>query len=200
MVDVPSARGATRPSSTPKAWAPADWRARVCPRCEGPLIDHAVDGVAIHRCDACRGFFLDSVAMSEVEQGRPPFEPEPVGPFKAPYDAGQVKYLRCPLCRDMMKRENFGRRSGVIVDVCPKDGTWFDADELARVVAFVERSGPIQRERVSPDEAARRAELKRQSAARIAEALGNGTVGIERAEVDVTDVAFFAVRTLIGWL
>ncbi len=41
----------------------------------------------------------------------------------------------------MMNRKNFGASSGVIVDVCAKHGTWFDAGELPRVLAFVESGG-----------------------------------------------------------
>lgn len=40
-----------------------------------------------------------------------------------------------------MHRKNFGGRSGVIVDVCTSHGTWFDAEELPRVLAFVEAGG-----------------------------------------------------------
>jgi hypothetical protein len=40
-----------------------------------------------------------------------------------------------------MQRRNFGKRSGVIVDVCGKHGVWLDADELEAVAAFIERGG-----------------------------------------------------------
>lgn len=66
----------------------------------------------------------------------------------------EVKYLPCPLCHTTMNRMNFGRLSGVIVDVCKKHGTWFDAGELTRVVAFV-ASGGLSRTREREKEAAR---------------------------------------------
>jgi Zn-finger nucleic acid-binding protein len=40
-----------------------------------------------------------------------------------------------------MNRMNFARCSGVIVDVCKKHGTWFDRDELSRIIAFVREGG-----------------------------------------------------------
>lgn len=40
-----------------------------------------------------------------------------------------------------MNRLNFGKVSGVIVDVCKPHGTWFDAGELTRVVAFASAGG-----------------------------------------------------------
>ena len=46
-----------------------------------------------------------------------------------------------------MNRVNFGRRSGIIVDVCKPHGTWFDADELPRVVDYVMKGGLEESER-----------------------------------------------------
>ena len=41
----------------------------------------------------------------------------------------------------MMNRRNHGRSSGVILDLCVDHGVWFDADELARVLAWIEKGG-----------------------------------------------------------
>lgn len=49
-----------------------------------------------------------------------------------------------------MNRVNFGRRSGVIVDVCRAHGTWFDAGELVAALEFVAQGGladSLRRER-----------------------------------------------------
>jgi Zn-finger nucleic acid-binding protein len=40
-----------------------------------------------------------------------------------------------------MHRVNFGRCSSVVVDVCKTHGTWFDRDELRRVVEFIRAGG-----------------------------------------------------------
>jgi len=45
-----------------------------------------------------------------------------------------------------MNRINFARCSGVIVDVCKGHGTWFDRDELSRIVEFI-RSGGLEASR-----------------------------------------------------
>jgi Zn-finger nucleic acid-binding protein len=45
-----------------------------------------------------------------------------------------------------MNRVNFGKRSGIVLDACAQHGTWFDADELRRVVEFV-RDGGLDRAR-----------------------------------------------------
>ena len=60
---------------------------------------------------------------------------------KLPAEARTVRYMPCPLCHASMNRVNFGRVSGVIIDVCKAHGTWFDAGELTRVVAFAAAGG-----------------------------------------------------------
>ena len=40
-----------------------------------------------------------------------------------------------------MNRRGFAERSGVIVDICARHGVWFDKDELAHVIEFVEGGG-----------------------------------------------------------
>jgi Zn-finger nucleic acid-binding protein len=42
-----------------------------------------------------------------------------------------------------MNRINFAHCSGVIVDVCKGHGTWFDRDELSKIVQFI-RSGGLE--------------------------------------------------------
>jgi len=40
-----------------------------------------------------------------------------------------------------MNRINFARCSGVIVDICKGHGSWFDRDELSRIVEFIRAGG-----------------------------------------------------------
>jgi Zn-finger nucleic acid-binding protein len=55
-----------------------------------------------------------------------------------------------------MHRVNFARCSSVVVDVCKAHGTWFDKDELRRIVEFI-RAGGFERARANE-----MAELERQ--------------------------------------
>ena len=55
----------------------------------------------------------------------------------------QIRYLPCPVCGKLMNRINFANFSSVIVDVCREHGTWFDRDELRRIVEFI-RAGGIE--------------------------------------------------------
>ena len=56
-------------------------------------------------------------------------------------ETSKVKYVPCPECSQLMNRINFARCSGVIVDICKQHGTWFDRDELSRIVEFIRGGG-----------------------------------------------------------
>jgi Zn-finger nucleic acid-binding protein len=58
----------------------------------------------------------------------------------APAESG-VHYARCPQCAETMARVNFGKHSGIVVDVCRWHGTWFDAGELDAAMEFVHAGG-----------------------------------------------------------
>jgi Zn-finger nucleic acid-binding protein len=90
---------------------------------------------------------------------------EVAGPFAAesrlstaPPPLEEVMYVQCPLCHVSMNRVNFGKLSGVIVDVCRKHGTWFDAGELTRAVGFAANGG--LKKAKAREEADHQAEMK----------------------------------------
>jgi len=126
-----------------------------CPRCHHPLEAAPGDLGRAHECPRCGGMFVARDALAEIlcasEVGGALREGPPlqraselsgwsVGTEKAkPLDA--VRYVACPQCHNAMNRMNFGKVSGVIVDVCKAHGTWFDAGELTGVVAFAAAGG-----------------------------------------------------------
>ena len=64
-----------------------------------------------------------------------------VAPANAVRETSKVNYVPCPECSQLMNRINFARCSGVIVDICKGHGTWFDRDELSRIVEFIRGGG-----------------------------------------------------------
>ena len=125
-----------------------------CPRCHHPLEAAPGDLARAHECPRCGGIFVPREALAEIlcaaelNGARPVVPAKPVselggwsveaGTFGSP-DA--VHYVACPQCHNAMNRVNFGKASGVILDVCKAHGTWFDAGELTRVVAFAGAGG-----------------------------------------------------------
>jgi len=117
-----------------------------CPRCQNPLEVTPGEDRRTHECPRCGGLFVPRDALAEIlstaEIGGAVDAyggTMPVAGHAAVLD--EVRYLACPLCHTSMNRVNFGKVSGVIVDVCKLHGTWFDAGELTRVVAFAAGGG-----------------------------------------------------------
>jgi len=128
-----------------------DWpvSGALCPRCRGVLTELADRSGS--RCGSCSGVFivrelverfLESVPTNSDGDGYrsaslPPDErPDPVP--RRVWEKS-VRYLMCPVCKQPMNRSNFARASGVLVDVCPRHGTWFDDGEAAAAAAWVSR-------------------------------------------------------------
>jgi Zn-finger nucleic acid-binding protein len=81
---------------------------------------------------------------------------------------------------------NYGRRSGVIIDVCKKHGVWFDADELAHILDWVRSGGLAEAKRQEADETARQQRLA--AIARANERDGPLTMELHQADVGAPGV------------
>ena len=60
--------------------------------------------------------------------------------FETPAEPS-VSYIPCPDCNQLMNRSNFARSSGVIIDLCRQHGVWFDANELPKIIDFIDKGG-----------------------------------------------------------
>jgi len=143
-----------------------------CPRCEEELRIEVVAGAPLERCPACEGLWVDRETAERLYKDREQADPvrkmtKPVGPPRQEVDTQKVKkegYIKCPVCQTIMNRQNFGRYSGVIIDVCMKHGTWFDADELRRILDFIAAGGldkAARREKEKLEEEIRRLKSRR---------------------------------------
>lgn len=94
-----------------------------CVGCGGQLVTHALLRALLEQ----REILGRAAPSAEVPRANPLTKP--------------VRYRACPVCTQMMNRKNFGGTSGVVLDVCSVHGSWFDAGELPRVLAFVRRGG-----------------------------------------------------------
>jgi Zn-finger nucleic acid-binding protein len=99
-----------------------------CPRCREPMQALRLGETAARECGACGGLWLDPSSLQKLSDGREDH-------------ADVVHYVPCPECGQLMNRKNFAQSSGVILDVCAKDGIWLDRGELERVLGFVSGGG-----------------------------------------------------------
>lgn len=114
-----------------------------CPRCATPLVASPLgDGACtLLACESCGGAFVDVEGLAWAE-GHPTELPRADATASPAHASPSLdKYVACPRCRTLMSRRVFGKRSGVVVDVCAAHGTWFDAGELERGASFLASGG-----------------------------------------------------------
>ncbi len=110
-----------------------------------------------------------------------------------------VRYLRCPVCRVLMNRVHFAKCSHVIVDVCKSHGTWFDKDELRRIVEFI-RAGGLDEARareIKELERKRRQFESMQSASSSGGFMSNYQTGLSGPTFDVWDIALSVASAIL---
>jgi Zn-finger nucleic acid-binding protein len=122
----------------------------ICPRCRIDMESVLIGKTHLEECPKCEGIWADADSVRQIcadqEQqaavlGMPTAQtPQSVGIEE------HIHYIPCPVCKGLMNRVNFAHCSNVIVNVCGKHGTWFDKDELRRVVEFI-RGGGIEKAR-----------------------------------------------------
>jgi Zn-finger nucleic acid-binding protein len=126
-----------------------------CPNCNASMKPVRVGVTPMQQCESCAGSWLTTETFTALCTDR-----EAQGAVMSTFGAagaatgvrlGAVRYRRCAACQQMMNRVNFGRVSGIVVDLCKGHGVWFDANELQAVLAFVGHGG-LERMRESDAE------------------------------------------------
>ncbi len=113
-----------------------------CPGCGADLHRLALGDTTLLECPSCDGVWMDADEFERMCADRE-MQTAVLQRFQPRGDArtAPVRYRRCLRCGKVMNRVNFGRLSGTIVDVCRGHGTFMDAGELHRIVAFIEGGG-----------------------------------------------------------
>jgi Zn-finger nucleic acid-binding protein len=120
-----------------------------CPRCQVAMNSVTVGTTSLLECSRCEGIWLDVETLNQISADRE----KQVLVAGAPTASGEdlqletnIRYVPCPVCHELMNRDQFAHCSHVIVDVCKPHGTWFDKDELRRAVQFI-RAGGLEKAR-----------------------------------------------------
>jgi Zn-finger nucleic acid-binding protein len=158
-----------------------------CARCDIALASLSVEAGSqgVLGCPACGGEFCERAALESAVQkarlaGLGNAYARPVLDMAAP-----LRYVRCPVCGQLMVRRNYGGSSGVVVDVCGPHGVWFDRGELSQVLAFCASGGLA---RAEADAASRAAAQRFAGAA--------GTPAQRSDGEDVGDVAVACIEII----
>jgi Zn-finger nucleic acid-binding protein len=128
-----------------------------CPRCGAELKAVLIGNTNLQECARCAGIWADTAALQQICVERE--KQSAVLGLAAPLPTAEtadfetkIRYLPCPVCGKLMNRVNFANCSHVIVDVCGAHGTWFDKDELRRMVEFIRQGGLEQARQRARDE------------------------------------------------
>ncbi len=119
---------------------------RMCPRCRIAMFGQNVGDFTVMACEECRGLFIPNETFEMMQETSERVIQSTATPYTTKDDGKtdfniNMAYVRCPVCRNMMNRQNFARVSGVIIDACSKHGLWFDAGELERIMDFIAKGG-----------------------------------------------------------
>jgi Zn-finger nucleic acid-binding protein len=128
-----------------------------CPECGEPLFWIPLGEDGFDRCEKCGGIWLkrDTLEKLSIDQQMRHLFLDVISPEcqKQPITIENVRYRPCPECKKLMTRSNFGRVSGVILDMCQSHGSWFDRGELHDTLTFIDIGGlERQRERQELDQ------------------------------------------------
>lgn len=139
--------------------------------------------IGVLECPKCAGLWLAKdelqILLQKVRATAASTEPEIDLALPSYRSAERVTqdgplYRTCPVCRKLMHRRNFGRKSGIIVDQCTPHGYWFDNQELEAVLRWVSRGGEQQVARLR-EEDQRQAGLRQQMDRQSEPATGGGS-------------------------
>jgi Zn-finger nucleic acid-binding protein/predicted RNA-binding Zn-ribbon protein involved in translation (DUF1610 family) len=132
----------------------------VCPGCRGEMRSVQIGATLMFECGECASTWLDAAVFTHLcltreERGRVAAMVGTKDTSVVPTAGAKVRYVHCARCKKLMNRENFGRRSGVIIDVCRGHGVWFERGELASVASFIDTGG-LERARAQDEERRRK--------------------------------------------
>ena len=129
---------------------------RLCPCCDIPLrtinVGHG-ENFNIEQCTSCYGLFFDPDEL-EALMNKSTSEVYSIKLQKIDKLSDQnfmddkIVYRKCPICRTLMNRKNFGGRSGIIIDICKDHGIWLDRGELSALLEWKKAGGEILKEKM----------------------------------------------------
>jgi len=130
---------------------------------------HPDPGIPVLHCKGCKSLWFGrgvlETVLAELEAQEPEMDENdrPIPPAKRVPQA--VEYRKCPSCADPMKRENYQRISGIVIDTCLKHGTFLDAGELEALKAFIQAGGQAAAQQQQTEEEQRQDRAKMRQAA-----------------------------------
>lgn len=109
-----------------------------CQVCEGDLKDKEIEGVAIIKCDKCKGFWVHGGDLNKlIKHKRGDVEKSSIDHH---FHQDSHSSLKCHYCEDSaMRKINFINYSDIIMDYCEDCGSfWIDGNELEKMQKYID--------------------------------------------------------------
>ena len=121
----------------------AEAEAGKCPRCKTDLRSIHVQEIRLDECERCEGVWVDvdtfeAICANKENQAAVLKRLDEILKHPEPI---RVQYVPCPVCEQLMNRNNFAKVSGIVIDTCKNHGVWFDAEELPQIIEFIRKGG-----------------------------------------------------------
>jgi len=131
-----------------------DETSRACPACGETerLRSRFIGETTVLECPGCAGMWLGNdtfgqlTARAAAEGAKADHRLNRLSDSRVGRKQKGPRYRNCIECGRMMSRKNYARKSGVIIDVCPQHGVWFDTEELSEILAWIRAGGQARAE------------------------------------------------------
>ncbi len=146
---------------------------RYCPDCAITLESIDIGNntrFVVEKCPECYGLFfdngeLDQLLEDSVKSSYYIDHHKLHSLLQNPRHKDRVTYRHCPVCDQLMQRQVYKDRSGVIMDVCLQDGVWLDAGEFKQLQEWIALGGASNPNRQEIDRRVIMEERKKQKRA-----------------------------------
>lgn len=129
---------------------------RSCPHCQIQMQTIELqlkEPVYIERCGQCFGLFFDpgeiEILLQSTVSNIFDINLDLMSNINKDRYRKQekFKYIKCPVCLEIMNRVNFAHRSGVVVDQCRLHGIWLDNGEITHLMEWKKAGGELLHEK-----------------------------------------------------
>jgi Zn-finger nucleic acid-binding protein len=123
-----------------------------CPRCKLALGPDRYEGVDVHRCAECWGYWLDRGEFTRITTVRDlVFSAEERAAIldrarsqAAARTPAADPTIPCPRCAKVMEKISFNVTAPITVDRCPQHGIWLDTHELKLAQVLAEDAAAVR--------------------------------------------------------
>jgi Zn-finger nucleic acid-binding protein len=107
------------------------------------------NNIELDHCNDCHGVWFDSteleLLLKSLNLDSHNLLLDDI--LKSPETESSEKKLRCPICREKMKKITISEQPGILIDVCPyRHGLWFNGGEVTQLLKHIVGKKPARKD------------------------------------------------------